>query len=172
MAVTSLASNAIGFRPYGKSGDLMLAGREKASASWVRGAVLSQDTAGRLQEISADENLLIVGVAAEPATTTTDAEVLFWPAMPGRIFSATFEDQTNTSSTVHAIVIGDMYLNYAIQIDDDGIHYVDENDSALAQAAVVMVGMVDWQDITNATVRARVLVSFLAGATIYEGTVT
>lgn len=161
--VTSLASNAIGFLPYGKSGDRTLQGREQSGTeTWVRGAVLVL-ASGRLSEAAVDVTSNIVGVAQAPATGTTDSQVLYWPATPDMVFEGTLEDDQVAG---HTLAIADLYIDYAINIDNDFIHYVDEDNNS--NTAVVIVGVRDWQDMTDATVRSRVLVRFLQDVTIYD----
>ncbi len=161
MAVTaSLLNNAVGFLPYGKSTTLM--GREDASETYVRGSALIL-TGGRLAELAVDGTADIVGVAQRAATGTTDTEALYWPATVNQVFEATFEDDQTAG---HAIVIADLYVDYAIQQDDDGIHYVDQNDTT--NTAVILCGLRDWQNMADATVRARILVRFLKDVTIYD----
>ncbi len=160
--VTSLASNAIGFLPYGKSGDRTLMGREDASETYVRGSVLILN-GGRLAELAVDGVADIVGVAQRAATGTTDAEALYWPATPDMVFECTLEDDVVAG---HPLAIADLYIDYAINQDDDGIHYADEDNNT--NTAVVIVGVRDWQDMTDATVRSRVLVRFLHDVTIYD----
>ncbi len=84
----------------------------------------------------------------------------YYPAKAGyRIFEATFEDQANED---HALVQGNFYGNFAVQVDNNGIFYVDENDTT--NTAVVIVGAKD----AIGTTRARVRVQFEVDKTSYE----
>ena len=162
-AVGSLVTNAIPFVPYGNHGDT-LAGREVASATYIRGTPLVLN-GGRLDELTINSNTDIVGIAAEPATGTTDAEVLYWPATPDTVFVGTLEDDQTLG---HAIAIGDLYTDYSCETDDDGIWFIDFGETGGTNVIVVVVGLRDWLDMTAATVRTRVLFRFLADVTIYN----
>jgi len=160
MAVGTLKSNAIGISPIGSiSGGLgtvgMLEGRESSSQTFIKGAPLKLSS-GLLIEATADDVADFVGIAAEPASTVTDTLIKYWPVGVDTIWSATFEDQTNED---HALLIGDVGLDYALQTDTPGNWYVDQNDTTAV--AVTMIGPVEWEDVTNATVRARVKIRFL-----------
>lgn len=165
-AVSSLQSNAIGLVPYaslaGGTGVVpTMRGNEAASQSFVKGAVLI-NSSGKIATASADPTDNIIGVAAEPASGVTDDPVTFYPALPGLVFEATLEDQSNED---HALVISNVFSPFALQVDDDGIWYVDENDGS--NTGVFVVGVKDWDDVVNAKVRARVLVTFIYAKTIY-----
>lgn len=159
MAVSSLQSNAIGFRAeYALAGGgtpRTMWGREAACQSFVAGAVLIRSS-GRIATAAADPTADIVGVAKHAASGTTDDILEYWPAA-GIVFSATLEDQSNED---HALVIGNMFTDYGCQVDDDGVWYVDENETT--STAVMVIAPVKDEDITDATVRARVLCVFLA----------
>lgn len=161
MAVSTLQSNAISIKPVGTisggSGIVpTLQGREAASQNWIAGAVLIRSS-GLLAEASADPTADIVGIAAGPASGTTNALVQYYPAGSDVVFEATLEDQTNED---HALVITNMYTDYALQTDTPGNWYVDENDTT--NTAVMIIGPRDDQDITDAKVRARVKFVFLS----------
>jgi len=158
MAVGSIKSGAQGFRgEYGLGGGISprtMNGREAASQSWVAGAVLIRSS-GLLAEAAADPVANIVGVAKGAASTTTNNVVEYWPAV-GVVFSATFEDESNED---HALVIANIFTDYAIQLDTDGIFYIDENDTT--NTAVMIMQAVNDTDIDDAKVRARVLCVFI-----------
>jgi len=154
-AVTSLLSNAIGIYPAGLHGTMpTLQGRAVTSETWALGSVLIRST-GELAEAAADPGGAsdVIGIAASAVTTATAAQLVpFWPWMPGTMWSATFEDQATAG---HAFVEADMYLDYGLQVDDDGIWYVDQNETTAT--SVTMFAPIDDSDIVDATVRARVL---------------
>ena len=102
----------------------------------------------------ADNTADIVGVAAAPASGTTNAKRQFVLAA-GNIFEVTLEDETNTN---HALVIANLYTDYAAQVDSSGNYYADENDTT--NTCLMIIGA-NKSDIDNATVRARVLAVFL-----------
>jgi len=163
MAVVNLLSQGIGFHPHanlgGGSGVVPLRkGVEAASQSWKKGAVLIESS-GSIAIAAADATSAILGVAAADASGVTGREVLFYPALPGMVFEATLEDQANED---HALVQGNLYANYAIQVDGNGIFYVDENDTS--NTSVHVVGHKD----AIGTTRARVYVSFEHDKTSYE----
>lgn len=156
MAVGVLKSNARGLRPYGKSMPT-LRGRVPASQTFITGAILIRSS-GNLIEASADPVADIVGVAAEDITSSADNDLVrYWPVVPGALFEATLEDQTNED---HALVEANIFTDYALQVDTDGNWYVDENDTT--NTAVMVIAPVLDSDITSATKRARVIVTFLS----------
>ena len=87
----------------------------------------------------------------------------YWPASQENIFEATLEDQSLVS---HALLVTDLYTDFGIYIDSAGIWYVNFNETT--NTCVVVCGVRDYQDITDAKVRARVYVKFLADTTIYN----
>lgn len=164
MAVGTLQSNAISLRPSQHSGysHRLMRGREGSTQSFTVGAPLIRSS-GYLVEASADPTADIVGVAAGNSTGTQGSECLYWPATSDMVFEATLEDQTNEN---HALVITNLYTDYALQVDSSNNWYVDENDTT--NTCVTVVGVKNDRDITDATVRARVLVVFLVDTTIYN----
>lgn len=163
MAVGALQSQGIGLIPSknlgGGSGVIpTMEGVEAAGQSWKKGAVLIESS-GKVAIASADPTSAILGVAAGDASGVTDAKCLFYPARPGMVFEATYEDETNEN---HALVQGDLYTNHALQVDSNGIWYVDENDTS--NTAVVIVGHKD----PIGTTRARVFVEFEVDKTSWE----
>lgn len=163
MAVSTLQSNAIGFHPSanlgGGSGVVPLrSGVEAASQSFKKGAVLIESS-GSIAIAAADAVAAIIGIAAHDASGVTGREVLYYPALPGMVFECTLEDETNED---HALVQGNVFANYAVQVDNNGIWYADENDTT--NTAVHVVGHKD----PIGTTRARVYVSFEHDKTSYE----
>jgi hypothetical protein len=163
MAVVNLQSQGIGLIPSknlgGGSGVVpMMEGVEAAAQSWKKGAILIESS-GKVAIASADPTSAILGVAAGDASGVTDAKCLFYPARPGMVFEATYEDQNSEN---HALVQGDLYTNHALQVDGNGIWYVDENDTT--NTAVVIVGHKD----ALGTTRARVFVEFEVDKTSWE----
>lgn len=163
MAVTVLESNAIGFHPSanlgGGSGVIPTrAGVEAGSQSFKKGAILIESS-GSIATAAADPVAAIIGVAAHDASGVTGREVLYYPALPGMVFEATLEDQSNTD---HALVQGNIFANFGAQVDNNGIWYVDENETS--DTCVHVVGHKD----PIGTTRARVYVSFEHDKTSYE----
>lgn len=163
MAVGTLKSNAFGFHPShnlgGGSGVIPLrSGLEAATQSFKKGAVLIESS-GKVAIAAADPTADILGIAAADASGVTDREVLYYPALPGMVFEATFEDQTNED---HALAAANFYGNFAAQVDSAGNWYVDENDTT--NTCVHIVGAKDAVGVT----RARVYVSFEHDKTSYE----
>ena len=157
MAVGTLESNAFGFHAINPAMSIpLMEGYEAASSTFKDGAILKRSS-GKLAVAGADNTADIIGVAAAPASGTTDAKRQFVLAV-GNIFEATLEDETNTD---HALVITNLYTDYAAQVDSSGNYYVDENDTT--NTCVMIVGA-NKSDIDAATVRARVLCVFLADA--------
>lgn len=156
MAVGTLKSNAMGFEAWVGPGHSAkaLEGYEKASQSFKRGAVIIRDS-GTVAIAAADATADILGVALSPASGTTHGKIPYIPGWGGTTFVATFEDQSNED---HALVVTNLYVNYAVQVDSSGNFYIDENDTT--NDSVMIVGA-NKSDIDNAKVRARVLCVFL-----------
>ena len=162
MAVSTLLSNAFGFFNVGSLGlsPFTIEGYEKASQSFKAGAVVIRDT-GTVAIAGADATADIIGVAQGPASGVTHGKVNIVPGWGNR-FECTFEDQSNEN---HALVVTNMYTDFAIQVDSSGNFYADENDTT--NTGVVIVGA-NKSDIDAAKVRARVIVVFLADALINQ----
>ena len=152
MAVGALESNAIGILPGPYSHTMpMLQGRAKTSEAWALGAVLIRDT-GEIAEAAADPVANVIGIAAEALTSAAANKlVLYYPWLPGTVWEATLEDETNTD---HALVESNIFTDYGLQVDTGGIWYVDENETT--NTSVVILAPKNDSDIVNATVRARV----------------
>lgn len=162
MAVSTLQSNAKGIVPVGTisggPGNVpMLYGYEGGSTqNWIAGALLIRSS-GYLIEASADAVADIVGISAGSASGTQGTLVPFYPISQNIIWEATLEDQSNED---HALVIANMYTDYALQTDTPGHWYIDENDTT--NTSVMIIAPRDWDDVVNATVRARVKFVFLS----------
>lgn len=161
MAVGTLQSNAKGIVPVGTisggPGNVpMLYGYEAATQSFKTGALLIRSS-GKIATAAADAVADIIGVSAGPATGVTNALIPYYPISQNILWEATFEDQTNEN---HALVITNMYTDYAMQVDTPGNWYIDENDTT--NTSVMIVAPRDWDDVVNATIRARVKFVFLS----------
>ena len=155
MAVGTLSSNAFGLHPINGPGlsVALVEGYEKASSTFKDGAILKRYT-GQITVAGADNTADILGVAVAPASGTTSAKRQMVLAA-GQIFEVTLEDETNTN---HALVIANLYTDYAAQVDSSGNYYADENDTT--NTCLMIIGA-NKSDIDAATVRARVLAVFL-----------
>lgn len=154
MAVGTLTTNAFGLHPINPAMSIpLMEGYETASSTFKDGAVLKRGS-GKLVVAGADNTADIVGVAAAPASGVTDARRQYVLAY-NNIFECTLEDETNVN---HALVITNLYTDYAAQVDSSGNYYADENDTT--NTCVMVIGA-NKGDIDAATVRARVLVVFL-----------
>lgn len=162
MAVGALKSNAIGPRRHGPSLGLASTawgeGVEAAAQTFKLGAPLI-NSSGRLAIGLADLMTGIIGFAAGAASGVTDAKISYWVATGGQVFEATLEDQAIED---HALVRADMFSKKALQVDSNGVWYIDENDGV--NKSVVIVGFRD----AIGTVRARVYFIVLASAMISE----
>lgn len=114
-------------------------------------------SSGTVVVATADQTATILGVAASSATSGQAVNI--WAALPGVVFEATLEDQSNEN---HALTAANLWTKYAVQVDPAGstYHYVDENDST--NYSVVVVKFVS----ATTTVRGRVQVMFVQGALI------
>lgn len=121
------------------------------------GDVVMDNGSGVIIVATADQTNTLLGVALNAATSGN--EVRFWMALPGVIFEATLEDETNES---HALAATNLWGKYAVQVDPGGstYHYIDENDAS--NYSVVITRFVD----AAATVRGRVECMFVKSAFI------
>lgn len=160
MAVSTLQSNAKGIVPVGHisggSGSIpTLQGREGSTQTFIQGAVLKLSS-GLLIEASDGDATGLVGIAAEPASGTANTLINYYPIGVDVIWEATLEDQSNTD---HALVVTNVGTKYGLYSDAAGNWYVNENDTSTT--AVYVYQPRDWQDVTDATVRARVKIRFI-----------
>jgi hypothetical protein len=134
-------------------------GTEGASESWNPGAILLLDnTNGRIIEAASDDPVsLIAGVALNPATGTTGAEVHFIPALSDILFEATFSDK---AAGTHTSVQTDLYKEYALS-GTGATWYIDQNDEAAP--SVMLWSFVD----PVGTVDARAEFYFLNSVTMF-----
>lgn len=154
MAVGTLQSNALGLTAINPAMSIpMMEGYEKASQTFKNGAILKRDS-GTLAVAGADNTADIIGVAAAAASGVTNAKHQYVLAY-NQVFECTLEDQ---SSENHALVITNLYADFAAQVDSSGNYYADENDTT--NTCLMVIGA-NKSDIDAATVRARVLVVFL-----------
>ncbi len=163
-AVGALKSNAISITPHRKHGLVafpMAEAPEKATQTFKAGALL-KNNGGFLDEAAVDAVSGIVGIAAHDGQNlATDGlkNLSYYPALPGSIFAATLEDETNED---HVSVDADLFSVKALQKDTDGIWYVDENDAGNNAVTIVeFIGAVG-------DTRVRVGFRFTEDATIYN----
>ena len=155
-AVASLLSNAQGIQPAGLHGTMpTFQGRATTSEAWALGAVLIRNAsaAGTIEEAAADPVAHVIGIAASAVTSAAADELVpFWPWLPGTMWMGTFEDDQTAG---HALVEADLFVDYGLQVDDDGVWYVDQNETT--NTSVVIWAPLNDSDLTAATVRAKVL---------------
>lgn len=165
MAVSTLQSNAIGLRPafaMTPGQPKLMQGRAAASETWIKGAVLIRSS-GQLAEASADPTADIVGIAAGDVTSSSANDLVsFYPAFPGSVFEGTLEDE---SSEDHQLAVADLHTDVGLQVDNDGVWYLDENETS--STAVVIIAPKNDSDVASTT-RARVYFTFLHDVTIYN----
>ena len=164
MAVGALKSNAISIlssRTHGLAAFPLAQAPEKATQTFKAGAVL-KNNGGFLDEAAVDVVTGIVGIAArdgQNGATDGAKTVSYYPVLPGALFSATLEDETNED---HVLLAADRFTSKALQKDSDGIWYVDENDGANHAVTII-----DFIGATGDT-RARVVIRFKEDVTIYN----
>lgn len=135
-------------------------GNAKASETWAKGSVVIRSS-GQLAEAAADPTADIVGFATHGVTSATaNDEVSYVPATPNQEFILTLDDQSDQGT--HVLAVTNQYVDYALQVDSDGIWFVDVNDTS--NTGVVVTGLVDPVGTTPGRVRVRVL----HDATIYN----
>lgn len=136
----------------------MAHGPEKASQSWLEGALLLADTDGYLVEGTDNNVIRIAGIAAGDASGVTGADAMYFPALPGVVFEGTLEDQ---ASAGHALAQTDLFACFALYDNGAGLFALDENDGTN-----VCVRIIDFVHNVG-DVRARVHFTFLADTTIF-----
>lgn len=116
-----------------------LYGPKGTSEAWATGALLIEDAA-RLDEAAADPAAnTVVGVAADPTTTAAaaGAMVAYYPNLPGQVWIGTL----NVAAGGHVLALADFLTAYGMEIDGDGIHYINQADTT--GPSVNVVGFVD-----------------------------
>lgn len=148
--------------PQGRTSNVTYEGPEAASETFIKGAVLI-NAAGYLSQGAADLTSGIIGIAAEPAHNDASAglhNIRYWPALPGAVFEATLEDETNNN---HVLVAADRFAKRALQYDSTNKRwYIDENDAG-ATAAII----VGFKDAVGAT-KGRVYFVFELSALLID----
>lgn len=167
MAVGTLKSNAYGFLPDqvpNLSGRLVKGREGSGTQAWKVGAVLVRSS-GTVVEASAGATTNIIGVSSGVSAGVANTEALFYPATPDFVYTATLENQ---STEDHALILTDIFTAFGIHVDTstNGNWYVNFNDTSTK--SVVVLAPVNWADIDNATVRARVKVIFLETTTAFS----
>lgn len=135
--------------------------QENASETFVMGAILVSSS-GFLSEGGANPTG-IIGVAAGAAHNVAvdgDQAVRYFPALPHLVFEASID--TSAALGTGAIAAADLFVEYGVTEDANGLWYVDKNKTA-ANARVRIVGFRD----AIGTVQGRVYIIFTADATIY-----
>jgi hypothetical protein len=137
----------------------ILGGVEKATQSWKRGAVLIADALGSVAEAGSDPIAAILGIALADASGVTGAACQSIPALPGLLFEATLEDQSNGD---HALALTDTYQGFGMKkVSATGFWYLDENDtSGVCGVVMQLVSPVG-------TVQGRVLFTFRDAVTAW-----
>ena len=135
------------------------AGREGSTQTFNEGALLIRSS-GLLIAASADATADIVGVAVQPAKGVSGSECLYVPAWAPIEFEATLEDESNNN---HVLVAGNMFTDFAMQIDStNGRFYLDENDTT--NTCAVVTGFKD----AIGTTKARVFFKFLVDTLVTD----
>lgn len=127
-----------------------------AGGTVYEGDVLKYSS-GKLIRVAADDTTGIVGVATHGAVV--NEALRYHPALPGNIFEATLEDETNNS---HVLVQTNVGVAYAIQLDaTNNRMYLDENDTSNG------VGFIDEIVDPIGTTKARVRFHFEGASTVW-----
>jgi len=140
----------------------MYKGREASGQTWKTGAVLIRSS-GRVAKASAGQTTNIIGVASGASVGTIDSETIAYLSTPDTVFTATLENQ---STEDHALVVTDIFTAFGIHVDTPGNFYVNFNDTSTK--SVCVVAPVNWADVDNAVLRARVKFIFLETTTAWS----
>jgi len=136
----------------------LLRGIEAAGQSYLRGALLV-NSAGSLAVAAADPAVeTLVGIAANAATGTTGAEVLFAPLVPDLVIEATIDIAAGTLALTQAM----LYSPFGIGVDA-GRFFIDQADTAAANVRVIPIELRD----AVGTVSARIYALFFPAASIW-----
>lgn len=167
MAVATLKSNAFGYIPdqVPNLSSRLCKGREASGTqAWKTGAILIRSS-GTVAEASAAPVADIIGVSSGFSAGVTASEALFYPVTPDFVFTATFEDQ---SLEDHALTAASMFTDYGAHVDTstNGNWYLNFNETT--NTCFCILGPVNWSDVDNATVRARVKGIFLEDTTAWN----
>lgn len=130
MALTNTPKRIIAVKNITSYHTGVLTGGEKASQTYVKGAALQDDDAGRITESTSPVDGSAVGkrclgFAQAAASGTTDKDVMIDYAGDGALFEATLSD---TTAGTHTLVLADKFQTYPITKDGvSGIWYLDAN---------------------------------------------
>lgn len=128
-------------------------GNAKASETWAKGSVVIRSS-GQLAEAAADPVANIVGFAIHGVTSATANDpVDYVPATPDQEFVLTLDDQSDQGT--HALAVANLYVDYALQVDSDGIWFLDVNDTS--NTGAIVTALVDPVGTTPGRVRCRIL---------------
>lgn len=106
--------------------------------AWAKGAIIVEDgTAGLIGEGGADPSG-IIGVATHkwPLSVTSPvvaSKAHFIPALPGLVFEGTL----NVSAGTYTMALTDVWAEYGLAVDGDGIWYVDQAETTNTRVVVV-----------------------------------
>lgn len=172
-----MATVKIGIRPFtkaGAGGTPIWAAPEAASMNDAKGTPV-KFASGLLDTIAVDENFgtnegVIVGFSAEPGhndSTAATHDLLYYPALPGSIWSIVLEDESNNN---HVSLEADLGLIYALQKDTTNDRwFADQNDvTTLGTGAVRMIGFID----AVGTTKGLGMFILLSESTIWSATLT
>ena len=130
-----------------------------AGATIAVGDVLEEDTAGLLALADTDDVVTVVGVAMSAGTAAAATVINYVPAWSGIIWEATLD---HSSTTGHVLVVANRLQQFGLGIDSGNSKpYV-----AVDEVTATLFNIVNFVD-PLATVRARVLVTFLQNKTVW-----
>lgn len=137
----------------------IMTGKEKASETYERGAVLIIDSGGdQVTEASTEPQNDILGIAHAAASGTTDTEVQFVPALPGIVFKGSI----GTSTSAGAPADTDLLQVYPLALSS-GDWFVDKTDNT--NPCVIVIDIDDDQiGVTNGDVYFMFLSDYTAFA--------
>lgn len=143
---------------------------EAASFSGAIGTPLKDNGSGFLDTITADDNLsVIVGFSAEVghnSSSAGDDNIRYTPALEDVVFEITLEDETNND---HVLANTDRWEKFALQKDSTNDRwYLDENDVAVGEAAMLVIKFKD----PVGTTKGRVYAVFMKEAVAWSATLT
>lgn len=125
--------------------------------AWARGAILTEDgTAGLIGEAAAANPTGIIGVAVHkwPLTNTNVADKAHYvPALGHVEFEGTLTDAAGT----YTLALTDIWAAYGLNVDGDGIWYVQQDETTAANVRVVVTKALDAAGTLYPRVRFRFL---------------
>jgi hypothetical protein len=128
-----------------------------AAEVWAKGAIITEDgTAGLIGEASGANPTGIIGVATHAwplGKTNVATKAKYIPALGSVEFEGTFTDAAGT----YTMVLTDVWAAYGLNVDGDGLWYVQQDETTAANVRVVVTKALEATGTLFPRVRFRFL---------------